>query len=171
MENKTLGSAVRWGMFFINILLLIGLPIAWYLPLMRISLPMFSSSEISLARGAVELFQHDKILFYVIFIFGMIIPFLKIMLYLYIWLKPYRAVKPTILLIGSLMAKLSMADIFISANWFVIYKINNLMRVSILEGMYVFTGVVVVSLFVSAFTHFWFKRINVVRINSLEEAA
>lgn len=160
----TAGTHLPRVVALLNLSLLLALPFVWFLPLMRQSLPLLATSEISIASASYDLFRHDTFLFLVVFLFGMIVPLSKMLLYAYLWHDSYRPVHPVLLELGSALAKLSMTDIFALAIGVVIYKAQNFVQIKIMSGMYAFSLVALASIGVSIYTSHWFRtRIGVGR--------
>lgn len=141
----------------VNLALLAALPYAWFQPVMKLSTPFLVSTEISIARGVYELYRSDLFLFLVVFVFGMAVPFLKILLYAYLWLAPLRRA-PLLLATGEIMARLSMTDVFVFALFLVVFKLRRMALVEVMSGLHLFTLVILASLAASLYTARWFGR-------------
>ncbi|PWE34455.1 paraquat-inducible membrane protein A [Maritimibacter sp. 55A14] len=131
-----------------NLSLLVLFPIAWFAPLLRAGfLPLFGLSEISVVTGLQELWRTDIFLALVVTAFALFAPYLKtigLALVHFGWLDT-RAT-PWLMLLG----KLAMADIFLIALYIVVVKGIGLARVETAWGLYLFTGLILVSLAISA---------------------
>jgi paraquat-inducible protein A len=129
----------------INLALLIAFPIAWFAPLMRAGLlPLFGLSEISVISGLQSLWKSDVALALMVTFFALVAPYVKTLglALLHFGLLSAR-VKPAL----SLLSKLAMADIFLIAVYITVAKGIGVGRIETAWGLYLFTGCILVQLF------------------------
>ena len=129
----------------INLALLIAFPIAWFAPLMRAGLlPLFGLSEISVISGLQSLWKSDVALALMVTFFALFAPYVKTLglALLHFGLLSAR-VKPAL----SLLSKLAMADIFLIAVYITVAKGFGVGRIETAWGLYLFTGCILVQLF------------------------
>ena len=132
-----------------NLALLILFPIAWFAPLMRagLGLPLFDLKEISVISGLQSLWESDIFLALVVTAFALFAPYLKtIGLALMHFGLLHRKVLPVL----NWMGKLAMADIFLIALYIVLAKGVGIGKIETAWGLYLFTGCIIASLFISA---------------------
>lgn len=146
-RSNTLGRLTAWG----NLALLACLPITWFLPLLKNKAFYVLSSEITLWTSLVELFQTDIFLALVILIFAMVMPLAKCALYAYLWFVT-DGKRPGLLKTGSILAKLSMIDVFLFALLILIVKGLSIGTIEPQFGLYAFSSAVLASLGVSVVT-------------------
>ncbi|MBS0122895.1 paraquat-inducible protein A [Thetidibacter halocola] len=131
---------LRW----LNLILLILFPVAWFAPLMRAGLlPLFGLSEISVVSGLQSLWETDVFLALVVTVFALFAPILKTLglaLIQFHWLDA-RAL-PMVTLLG----KLAMADIFLIAVYITLAKGLGVGRIETAWGLYLFTFCILGSL-------------------------
>ena len=133
----------RW----INLSLLILFPVAWFAPLMRAGLlPLFGLSEISVMTGLQSLWGSDIFLAIVVAVFALIAPMFKtIALAMVHW----DILTPRITPLLGILGKLAMADIFLIALYITLAKGVGVGRLETAWGLYLFTGCILASLWVS----------------------
>lgn len=133
----------RW----INLCLLVLFPVSWAAPLMRAGLlPLFGLDEISVLTGIRALWDSDIFLACLVALFALVAPYLKtIALALMHWNRPSPRWQPALFLLG----KLAMADVFLIALYITIAKGIGVGRVETAWGLYLFTGCILASLWVS----------------------
>lgn len=134
-------------MRLINLALVILFPVSWFAPLMRAGiLPVFGLEEISVITGLQSLWGSDVVLALVVTFFAVFAPMLKTLgLALIQFGLLSRLVLPALHVLG----KLAMADIFLIALYIVLVKGIGLATVEVAWGLYLFTGCVLASLWVS----------------------
>lgn len=134
-------------MRLINLALVILFPVSWFAPLMRAGiLPVFGLEEISVITGLQSLWGSDVVLALVVTFFAVFAPMLKTLgLALIQFGLLSRLVLPALHVLG----KLAMADIFLIALYIVLVKGIGLATVEVAWGLYLFTGCVLTSLWVS----------------------
>ena len=132
---------------WINLSLLILFPLAWFAPLMRAGLlPRFWLSEISVITGLQSLWGSDIFLAIVVAVFALIAPMFKtIALALVHW----DILTPRITPLLGILGKLAMADIFLIALYITLAKGVGVGRLETAWGLYLFTGCILASLWVS----------------------
>ena len=134
---------VRW----INLALLVLFPVSWFAPLMRAGLlPLFSLDEISVITGLQSLWQSDIFLALVVTVFALFAPYLKT---IGLALMHWRLLSPRVLPVLGIMGKLAMADIFLIALYITLAKGIGVGRLETAWGLYLFTGCILASLWVS----------------------
>lgn len=133
----------RW----INLSLLVLFPLSWCAPLMRAGLlPLFNLTEISVITGLHALWGSDIFLALVVTIFALLAPYLKtIALALIHWNVLSRRATPVLAVLG----KLAMADIFLIALYITVAKGMPVGRLETAWGLYLFTGCILASLWIS----------------------
>ena len=146
---------------YINLALIAVFPIAWFAPIIRTGLlpewqmpnwlggnTIFSTDTITVISGLEKLWGTDVFLAIAVTFFALVAPMLKCLgIALIQFGLLSSATKPTIAFLG----KLAMADIFILSLYIVIAKGIGVGTVEIAWGLYLFTGAVIASLFVSLF--------------------
>lgn len=130
---------------YVNLALLIAFPVAWFAPLMRASLlPLFGLSEISVISGLQSLWQSDVALALLVTFFALFAPYVKTLgLALVHFDLLSTRVKPAL----SLLGKLAMADIFLIAAYITVAKGIGVGRIETAWGLYLFTGCILIQLF------------------------
>lgn len=105
-----------------------------------------SHNEIVLARLAYDLFLYDKFLFAIVFVFGVLFPFVKMVLSIACWfyLDAPRAVRCSGALV--FLGRLSMLDVMLLALFVVGFKGVGMGTVVVRYGLYIYSAVVVLSL-------------------------
>jgi paraquat-inducible protein A len=133
----------RW----INLSLLVLFPLSWFAPLMRAGLlPLFNLKEISVITGLQSLWRTDVFLALVVTVFALFAPYLKTVgLALIHW----RLLNPRVLPMLGIMGKLAMADIFLIALYITLAKGIGVGRLEVAWGLYLFTGCILASLWIS----------------------
>lgn len=130
----------------LNLSLLLLYPIAWVAPLMRAGLlPLFSLDEISIVTGLQSLWRTDIFLALIVTFFALIAPYLKT---IGLALIHFDLASPRLLRPIQIMGKLAMADVFLIALYVVLTKGIGVGRVEIAWGLYLFTALILLSLWV-----------------------
>ena len=136
-----------WTLKSLNLALLVLFPIAWWAPLMRAGLlPLFSLNEISVLTGLQSLWSSDVFLALVVTSFAIFAPYLKT---IGLALVHFDLLKAKVLPVLGYLGKLAMADIFLISLYIVVIKGIGVGRVETGWGLYLFTGCVLLSLFIS----------------------
>lgn len=131
----------------LNLSLLILYPIAWAAPLLRAGLlPLFGLTEISVLSGLQSLWASDMFLALVVTVFALIAPMFKT---IGLALVQFDLLGPRAMPALALIGRLAMADIFLIALYITIAKGIGIGRVEVAWGLYLFTGCILVSLWVS----------------------
>ena len=143
----------------LNLALVVVFPIAWFAPLIKTGLlpewqlprwlggsTLFEPDTITVISGLQKLWEVDVFLAIAVTFFALVAPMLKC---LGMSLIHFNLLKTSTQPVITLMGKLAMADIFILALYIVIAKGIGIGRIDIAWGLYLFTGAVIVSLFVS----------------------
>ena len=146
LNQSATGIAKLIGVAYV--LLLIIFPFTLFVPLLKTKVFVIHD-EISLVRAVYDLFHVDIILFTIVFVFGVVFPFVKILASLYIWYVA-SADRAMVWLKGTwMLSKLSMMDIFLFALFIVAFKGTGLGHVQIKHGLYLYMGVVISSVILS----------------------
>jgi paraquat-inducible protein A len=132
---------------YANLLLAVLFPLAWFAPLIRTGLSdWLGLTDVSVASGLQALWETDIFLAIAVTFFALVAPLLKCLgLALIDFGLLSKTVKPAIAILG----KLAMADIFILAMYVVVAKGIGIGEIEVAWGLYLFTGCVILSLFLS----------------------
>ena len=143
------GSRSKQAAFLklLNLALLILYPIAWTAPLMRAGvLPLFGLSEISVLTGLQSLWETDVLLALVVIVFALLAPYLKT---LALAAVHFGMVGRRVLPLLHTLGKVAMAEVFLIALYVVVIKGIGIGRIEIAWGLYLLTGLILMSLWVS----------------------
>ncbi|WP_372840726.1 paraquat-inducible protein A [Phaeovulum sp.] len=133
----------RW----LNLALLVVLPVAWFAPLLRAGfLPFFDLDSISVISGLQALWQKDVALALLVTFFALFAPYVKT---LGLALVQFDLASPRVLPLLRGLGRLAMADIFLIALYIVLAKGVGLGRIETAWGLYLFTGCILLSLALS----------------------
>ncbi len=146
---------------YLNLMLVVAFPIAWFAPLIRTGLlpewqmpvwlggnTLFSPDTMTVISGLQKLWGTDVFLAIAVTFFALVAPMMKCLgIALIQFGLLSSATRPTI----TVMGKLAMADIFILSLYVVIAKGIGIGKIEVAWGLYLFTGAVIASLFVSLF--------------------
>lgn len=126
-------------------LALIGLyPVAWTAPLAQAEILWFwDVDEISIFSGIQRLYEKDLFLCIVVTLFAVVAPYVKTLALAFAQFSTAKTADRMMPLI-EVMGRLSMADIFLIAFYVVLYR--GVAEVQIAWGLYLFTGLVLASL-------------------------
>ncbi len=126
-------------------LALLGLfPLAWTAPLARAEVPwLFYEEDISILSGVAQLYETDLFLAVVVALFAIAAPYLKTVTLLYIQFSDREGAAQALPLV-EILGRLSMVDVFLIAIYVVAVK--GVESVEIRWGLYLFTGLVLVSI-------------------------
>jgi uncharacterized paraquat-inducible protein A len=131
----------------LNLALLVLYPIAWAAPLMRAGLlPLFGLEEISVLTGLQSLWASDIFLGLVVTLFALFAPYIKTF---GLSLVHFDLLSRRALPVLSFLGKLAMADIFLIALYITLSKGIGVGRIETAWGLYLFTGCILASIFVS----------------------
>lgn len=134
-------------MKYANLALLILFPIAWFAPLLRAALlPIFGMDEISVITGLQSLWESDAILALVVTFLAVFAPVAKV---IGLALVDFGLLAPRVMPALHIMGKLAMADVFLLAIYIVLAKGAGLVTIEAAWGLYLFTGCILASLFLS----------------------
>ena len=134
-------------MKYVNLCLLILFPLSWFAPLMRAAvLPMFGMDEISVVTGLQSLWGADAALALLVTFLAVFAPFAKTV---GLALIHYDLLKPAALPVLSVLGKLAMADVFLLSLYVVLAKGAGMVTVETAWGLWLFTGCILISLWVS----------------------
>jgi len=129
----------------VNLALLVLYPVSWAAPLMRAGLlPLFGLEEISVLTGLIALWASAIFLALVVALFALIAPLVKTA---GLALHHLGLIRHSGLF--GVLGKLAMADIFLIALYITVAKGIGVGRVEVAWGLYLFTGCVLASLWVS----------------------
>jgi uncharacterized paraquat-inducible protein A len=135
---------------YVNLLLLLLYPVAWWAPLMRAGLlPLFSLDEISVLTGLQSLWGTDIFLALVVTLFALFAPYVKT---IGLALTHWRLLSPRALPTLNIIGKLAMADIFLIALYVTLAKGIGVGRLETAWGLYLFTACILTSLWVGWMT-------------------
>jgi paraquat-inducible protein A len=133
---------MRW----LNLSLLVLFPVAWFAPLMRAGLlPLFGLDEISVITGLQALWETDAPLALVVTFLAVFAPFAKTV---GLALLHFGLMSPRTLPALHILGKLAMADVFLIALYIVVVKGVGLATIEVAWGLYLFTGLILLSLWV-----------------------
>ncbi len=133
----------RW----LNLALLVLLPIAWFAPLLRAGLlPFFDLDTISVISGLQELWQKDLALALLVTFLALFAPYAKT---IGLALVQFDFASPRLLPLLRGLGRFAMADIFLIALYIVLAKGVGVGRIETAWGLYLFTGCILVSLALS----------------------
>ncbi len=131
----------------LNLALLVLYPVAWAAPLMRAGLlPLFGLEEISVLTGLQSLWASDIFLGLVVTLFALFAPYIKT---IGLSLVHFDLLSRRALPVLSFLGKLAMADIFLIALYITLSKGIGVGRIETAWGLYLFTGCILASIFVS----------------------
>lgn len=131
----------------VNLALLFLFPIAWFAPMLRAGmLPLFGLDEISVISALQSLWQTDPALALVVTVLAIFVPWMKV---IGTALVQFGLASARLSSALHAMGRLAMADVFLVALYIVLAKGAGIGRVETAWGLYLFTGCVLASLFVS----------------------
>lgn len=134
----------------VNLALLGLFPLAWTAPLARAEVLWFwGTDEVSIFSGIIRLYDKDLFLCIVVAVFAVVAPYLKTLALAFVQFSDEEAgdqIMPAIELLG----RFSMIDVFLVAFYVVLYR--GIADVQIAWGLYLFTGLVLASLWASYVT-------------------
>jgi paraquat-inducible protein A len=134
-------------MRYLNLLLLILFPVAWFAPLMRAGfLPIFGLSEISVMTGLQALWRTDVVLALLVTVLAVFAPWAKTS---GLALVQFGLLSRRVMPVLHVMGKLAMADVFLIAIYIVLVKGIGLATVETAWGLYLFSGCILASLLLS----------------------
>ena len=134
-------------MRYLNLCLLVLFPIAWFAPLMRAAiLPIFGMDEISVITGLQSLWESDAALALVVTFLAVFAPIAKV---IGVALVDFGLMVPRVMPVLHVLGKLAMADVFLLAIYIVLVKGAGLVTIETAWGLYLFTGCILASLFLS----------------------
>ncbi|MGB4828804.1 MAG: paraquat-inducible protein A [Paracoccaceae bacterium] len=133
---------MRW----LNLSLLVLFPVAWFAPLMRAALlPIFGMDEISVVTGLQSLWESDIPLALAVTFLAIFAPYAKT---IGLALVQFGLLSPRTLPALHVLGKLAMADVFLIALYIVIAKGVGHVTVEVAWGLYLFTSLILLSLFI-----------------------
>lgn len=129
---------------YLNLLLLILYPVAWFAPLMRAGLlPLFDLTEISVITGLQALWGSDVVLALLVTVFALFAPYLKT---LGLALVHFGLLQARALPALNILGKLAMADVFLIALYITVVKGIGFGRIETAWGLYLFTACILTSI-------------------------
>lgn len=142
-----------------TVLLLILFPVAWLAPLAEagFAMPVFGGTEISILSGLIELARSDIFLCAVVGTFAILIPYMKTILLIGVQFGQLGNPEKWIKILGRI-GKLSMADVFLIAMYVVLIKGVGIGDIIINWGLYLFTSLVLLSIWVTWMTERALRR-------------
>jgi paraquat-inducible protein A len=134
-------------MKYFNLSLLVLFPISWFAPLLRAALlPIFGMDEVSVITGLQSLWASDAALALLVTVLAIFAPYAKtIGLALLHWDLLSPKTQPVLDILG----KLAMADVFLIALYVVIAKGAGMVTIETAWGLYLFSGCILASIFIS----------------------
>lgn len=130
----------------LNLSLLVLYPIAWTAPLLRAGvLPLFGLTEISVLSGVCSLWASDIFLALVVTVFALFAPYVKT---IGLALVQFERLSPRALPALGIIGKLAMADVFLIALYITVAKGIGIGRIEVAWGLYLFTGCILMSLWI-----------------------
>ena len=120
-------------------------------------MPLFGGSEISILGGVIELAGSDIFLCVVVAVFAVLIPYSKTILLLGAQFEQLGSPEKWLKVLGYL-GKLSMADVFLVAMYVVLIKGIGFGDIEIQWGLYLFTVLVLASIWATWATERALKR-------------
>lgn len=138
---------MRW----LNLSLLVLFPVAWFAPLIRagLDLPLFGMSEISVISGLQSLWGSSPVLALVVTVMAIFAPWAKTG---GLALVQFGLLSPRVMPALHLLGKLAMGDVFLLALYIVVVKGVGMTVIETAWGLYLFTGLILVSLALSEWT-------------------
>lgn len=138
---------MRW----LNLSLLVLFPVAWFAPLIRagLDLPLFGMSEISVISGLQSLWGSSPVLALVVTVMAIFAPWAKTG---GLALVQFGLLSPKVLPALHLLGKLAMGDVFLLALYIVVVKGVGMTVIETAWGLYLFTGLILLSLALSEWT-------------------
>lgn len=129
---------------FVNLALLGLWPLAWTAPLASTEVAwLFTVEEVSILSAVQQLWEIDWILAVAIALFAVVIPYLKTLALVFVQFSPERDAR-IVLPALEVLARLSMADVFLIALSILVYR--GIGAVQVEWGLYLFTGLVLVAI-------------------------
>ncbi|MCX7347171.1 MAG: paraquat-inducible protein A [Alphaproteobacteria bacterium] len=129
---------------------LVALPISWHLPLFRTELLVFLENEVTLLGAVITLAETDLFLCAIVVLFGMAIPFMKLLALLYAWFALPQARAQSWINTISKISKFSMLDVMLIAIVIVGLKGVGMGKVTVEYGLYAYASVVIFALLLSS---------------------
>ena len=140
-------------------LMLVLFPVAWLAPLAEagFAMPIFGGTEISILSGVIELARSDIFLCAIVGIFAILIPYMKTILLIGVQFGQLGTPEKWLRMLG-LIGKLSMADVFLIAMYVVLIKGVGIGDIIIDWGLYLFTALVLLSIWATWLTERALRR-------------
>jgi paraquat-inducible protein A len=133
----------------ISLLLIVSLPIIFFVPLLTTNFWFFMQTNITLAHAVSDLFRIDRFLFVVVVVFGILFPFIKAAMSVLCWYHFEISKAGRYLEALSYVATLSMLDIMLLAFFVVAFKGVGIGTVHVRYGLYIYASLVMASLFLN----------------------
>jgi paraquat-inducible protein A len=141
---------VPWALAGANLALIGLFPLAWFAPLLQVRLWRWGAErEITVINGLQALWADEPALALLVTFFAIVAPTVKV---LGLALVHFRLLSPRLL--GALwwIGRLAMADVFLVAVWIVAFKGLGIGQVTVLWGLWLFTGCILATLVLSLAT-------------------
>ena len=139
----------RWLLTPLFLLSLACLALGLWLPAISVEAVPWIEDEVSVLDGAAVLWEEEQyFLFFVIVVFSIVFPTLKIILGLWAWLRADLTVRSPLRLVRGIeqLGKWSMLDVLVIALVVAALSISVVTAVWVHEGIYLFTAAVVLSM-------------------------
>lgn len=134
----------------VNIALLGLFPLAWQAPLATAEVPwLFYSEQISIFSGLEQLYEKDPFIAVIVALFAVVTPYLKTVMLIFVQFSDRESIQ-RILPFLEILGRLSMMDVFLVAIYVLV--VRGLEDVTIEWGLYLFTGLVLLSIWSSYMT-------------------
>jgi hypothetical protein len=144
MANSAKGWIRAIGPAFV--ILVLAWPYVLFTPMLSTRIMLLARSELVPAGILVDLYRHDKFLFILVGIFGIVLPVGKSFLIAITWYcapaLTFRRMAP----IFSAVSKLGLLDLFVAANVIIAVKGVGVAAIRILPGFYFFAAVAISTL-------------------------
>ncbi len=139
-----------------NLSLLALFPLAWFAPLMQVRLWRWGAErEVSVLSGLQALWAEEPALALLVTFFAIVAPTVKV---LGLALVHFRLLSPRLLVALFWVGRLAMADVFLIAVWIVAFKGLGIGQVTVLWGLWLFTGCILAALMLSLATEVQRRR-------------
>ncbi len=147
LASKAAGADrwLGWLVYLAGVLLLLG----WTLPLMTVEKLWILSEQVSIVRGAAELWQGGQVLlFVVVVVFSILFPLVKlgVALFLWYWVDAESPALAQTLHWIERLGRWSMLDVFVVALTIVVIEVSLVGAVTVHPGIYTFTAAILLSI-------------------------
>ena len=124
-------------------------PVVLVVPILSTRTFFISRNEIALASVALDLLRTDKVLFVVVVVFGVIVPWCKSVLSCFYWYSASTSNPGARFELLATLGKFGMLDVMLLAMFVVVFKGTGLGTIELRWGLYLYVFFVVASLCVS----------------------